>query len=496
MRLFNVLRLPLLLQGFLVPLLIPPALVAAASGDRRVLAGLCAALLLCAAESLPVFFTLKKKPVSIPANDGFLIVSASWLLFVFAGAVPFYFSGLAFSLCDAVFESAAAFTTTGVSVRASAEMLPPALLLWKALSCWAGGAGIIILSVALLPLVGAGGFQLFRAETPGPEKERLTPTIAATAKRLYLIYSALTAILFVLYLAGGMSVFDAVCHALAIVSSGSVSTKNAGFAYFDSAYIRRVTIVFMLLSGVNFNLFFLLLKGRLKDISRNTEFRAYLCLFFAASALVFLSRQSGGGDAHEARTWTNAAFQTASLLSTTGSALQNFNLWPPLAQAVLFMLMMSGGCSGSASGSVKIIRHVILCKQAAREIKHLLFPNAVFSIRLNHDAAHKDVVAGAAGFVALYMLTVLVVTLVSAAAGLDVWASLNVAFALLGNIGAGFGVVFEGGASGFGGNFNSFPDYIKWFYSFIMIAGRLELWTVFVLFTPLFWRGRFARRTA
>ncbi|MDR0551742.1 MAG: TrkH family potassium uptake protein [Spirochaetaceae bacterium] len=481
MRLLLLLRLPLIVQSFLVPLLIAPLVIALYQGDADMVYALGVTLAVCILCALPLLVTIKKIPVRITRNGGFVIVGTSWFFLVINGALPYYFSDGNFSLCASIFESACAFSTTGGTVINLIEELPRSLLLWRALSYWAGGMGVVVLSVALMPLLGGGGFQLIKAETTGPEKDRLTPRIAATARALYLVYFSLTIILVTLYKLGGMELFDAVCHALSLMATGGVSTKNAGLLHYNSNYIIIVSTVFMLIAASNFNLYFFLIKGKIRDIIDNTEFRVYLAVFAAATIIIglcIIPLYASPGKA-----FIFAAAQSAGILTTAGIAFADFHLWNPLAQTALFMLMFLGGCSGSTAGGIKIIRHVILWKQTLHESKCMLYPLGVFSIRLNKKAARSEIVYGTAGFVFLYILCMFLCCIYTTAFGVDLWTSINAALAVLGNLGLGFGGISPGN------NFGIFPDHILWFYSFMMVVSRLELWTVFVLFVPAFWRG-------
>jgi trk system potassium uptake protein TrkH len=423
--------------------------------------------------SLPAAVSLRKEPVKIAARDGFLLVFLTWVFMSLWGALP-YVAGAGLGVTDGVFESVGGFATTGVTTIGDIESLPRSLLFWRSMTHWFGGMGILLLTVALLPLLGVGGFQLVKAETSGPEKEKITPKITATAKILWLVYCGLTAALFLLYLAGGMGWFDALCHALAVVATGGVSTKNEGIGFYDSVFIDGVTTVFMLMAGFNFNLYYRLFKGKGADILRNTEGRAYALIFCAATVIVTAGLVPVYGSVPSA--FRYASYQTAAILSTTGAAIADYEAWPALAQAVLFLLMFIGGCSGSTAGGVKVIRHAVLCKQMGNELRRLIYPFGVFSIRLNRKVGRKDVVYGVAGFIFLYMLVVFFTTLAVSASGTEVFSAFSASLSVIGNMGVGFGAV--GPAHNYGG----FSDPVKWLFSFVMIAGRLELWTVCVIF--------------
>jgi trk system potassium uptake protein TrkH len=348
------------------------------------------------------------------------------------------------------------------------------------MSHWAGGMGIILLTVALLPLLGVGSFQLIKAETPGPDKERITPRITNTAKILWLVYCNFTAILALLYRLGGMEWFDAVCHSFTIMATGGVSTKNSGFGFYNSAFIDWVTVIFMLLGALNFNLYYRIVRGKYRDFLHNTECRVYLSIFVAASLVTCFCLIPEYGSFGDALRF--GSFQVASVLTTTGHTRVDFTVWPSLAQGVIFLLMFVGGCSGSTAGGIKVIRHAVLFKQAGNELKRLIYPQGVFSIHMNNKVGRKDVVYGVAGFVFLYFMIVAFTTLVTAASGFNLYSSFNTALSMIGNVGTGFGM------AGPHHNFSEFPNHLQMLYSLVMITGRLELWTVIVLFTPGYWK--------
>jgi trk system potassium uptake protein TrkH len=348
------------------------------------------------------------------------------------------------------------------------------------MSHWIGGMGIVLLTVALMPLLGVGGFQLVKAEAPVAAKERFTPRIANTAKALWIIYCILTALLFILFRLGGMNVIDAVCHSFTTMASGGISSRNDGIAFYDSAFIDTVSVVFMLLAGLNFNIYHRLATGRLADAVNNTEGRVYLLVFFIAAAALAINLTPHYGSTGAALRY--GSFQTASFLSTTGYAGADYAAWPPFSQAILFCLMFVGGCSASTAGGVKVIRHVTLWKQSGSEMRRILYPRGVFNIHLNKKVGRKDVVYGVTSFFFLYAMVVFLVSLAGCLSGLDILSACSAALAMISNLGTGFGAV------GPGHNFGQFPDHLKWIYSFTMIAGRLELWTVLTLFAPEYWR--------
>lgn len=480
MKFLRLLRMPVFVLGFSAPMMVLPLISAVLWREDRMILSFSAPILFALAASLPVFLSLRKEPIRIAPKDGFLLVFLTWTFMSLLGAVPYYLSGEGLSLTDAVFESVCGFATTGATTVSDIEALPRSLLFWRSLTHWFGGMGILLLTVALMPLLGVGGFQLVKAEAPGPEKEKVTPKITATAKILWLTYCGLTAMLFLLYLLGGMSWFDALCHALATVATGGVSTKNAGIGYYDSSFIDWVSVVFMLLAGFNFNLYYRLFTGKGKDLLHNTEGKLYLLVFAVSSLLIAKSLAPVYGSFAEAMRY--GAYQSASILTTTGCAITDYETWPPLAQGVLFLLMFAGGCSGSTAGGIKLIRHGVLFKQMGNELRRLIYPQGVFNVQLNRKVGRKDVVYGVAGFTFLYMLIVGATGLLAAASGTELFSAFSAALSVIGNVGVGFGAV------GPGNTYEAFPDSVKWLFSFVMIAGRLELWTVCILFTPEYWR--------
>lgn len=414
------------------------------------------------------------------ARDGLLFVSLAWFITGIFGALPFVISGSIPRFADAIFESVSGFTTTGASILTDIEAMPRSLLFWRSMTHWLGGMGIVVLTVALLPLLGVGGFQLVKAEAPGPEKDKVTPKVTQAAKILWIIYLALTAAEAGLLMLGGMDWFEATTHAFGTMATGGFSPKNASVGHYGSAWVDAVITVFMVLAGANFSLYYRLLRGKGRDLLHNTEFKAYIAIFLVSSVAASLPLMGTYGGFFPA--YRYGSFQAASILTTTGFATANFDLWPAFSKAVLLLLMFVGGCSGSTGGGIKVVRLVVLAKQAGNEIRRLLYPRGVFSVRLNGKVGRKDVVYGVAGFVFLYISLVLATTLVVASSGADISTSLTSALATVGNIGPGFSAV------GPTMNYSAFPDYVKWVFSFAMIAGRLELWTVFALFSVEFWR--------
>lgn len=424
----------------------------------------------------------KERPY-FSAKSGYLFVSLAWVAASAVGALPFVLSGAIPSYTDAFFETMSGFTTTGASVLADVEAAPRAILLWRSTTHWLGGMGIVVLTVAIFPLLGLGGLQLVEAEAPGPSVDKITPRMAGTAKILWLIYVLLTAAQVLLLRLGGMGLFDAVNHTFATVATGGFSTKNLSVGHFASPYIDIVVTVFMVLAGMNFALFYKAGTGKLREALRDTELRAYLGVFLAASLLIALDLSKNGVFPAFGTAFRHGAFQSASILTTTGFATANFDLWPPFSRVVLLLLMFIGGSAGSTAGGIKVVRYLVLMKQSAVELKYLVFPRGVFSVRLNGEPVRKMLVFDTASFFFMYFVTILACVLVVASAGQGVETALTATLATLGNIGPGLALV------GPVANYGFLPDYVTWTLSFAMLVGRLELYTVFVLFSSAYRRS-------
>ncbi len=434
------------------------------------------------AISLVALLVLRTRRVeSLSTRDGFLLVTMSWVCASLVGAMPFYFSDAIHSFADAFFETISGFSTTGASILTNIEALPRSLLFWRSLTHWLGGMGIVVLAVAILPMMGIGGLQLIRAEAPGPTVDRITPRITETAKILWFVYVIFTFAETLLLMAGGLNWFDSLTHAFGTLATGGFSTKNAGVGHYNSAYVDGIITLFMLLAGINFSLHYRLFTGRIKSLLRDTELKAYLLAFSLATFVITIAlygkNYSGIG-----ASFRYAAFQAASIMTTTGFATADFEQWTVLAQIVLFMLMFVGGCAGSTGGGIKVIRLVILFKQALNEMKLLIHPRGVFTLKISGSMVKKNIVYAVSGFFFLYVVSLLIITFVVASGGHDIITAFTAALATLGNIGPGFGNI------GPAENYGFFQDYIKWTLSFAMLVGRLELYTVLVIFMPWFWK--------
>ncbi len=422
-----------------------------------------------------------RSSLDLSIREGFAIVTFGWTFFALFGALPFLFSGAIPSYLDAFFETMSGFTTTGSTILTDIEAMPASLLLWRSMTQWFGGMGIIVLSLAILPMLGVGGMQLFKAEVPGPTADRLKPRIQDTAKLLWGVYFLLTTIEVLLLMAGNMSLFDAVNHAFTTMATGGFSTRNASLAAFDSAYIDGVVTLFMFLAGVNFSLHYLGLRGRFVDYVSNEEFRFYLALAVSGIALIMLFN---AGSAYPSF-WDNlryTAFQLVSILTTTGFGTADYELWPVLCQYLLVIAMFVGGCAGSTGGGIKVARMLLLAKHAQVQLFRLIHPRAVRLVKLGERAVDKEVMQSILGFFALYMAVFVLASFIMAATGMDLVSAGGSVIATLSNIGPGLGSV------GPIDNFAHVPAVGKVTLALCMLLGRLELFTVLVLVFPTFWR--------
>jgi trk system potassium uptake protein TrkH len=384
---------------------------------------------------------------------------------------------------DAVFESVSGFTTTGATILPDLEILPRSFHLWRGMTHWLGGMGIVVLAVALAPIMGNGGFYLVKAETTGPTKEKFTPRITVTAKILWLIYMGLTLVMVALLRLGGMNWLDAVVHGFSTLGTGGFSTKNASIAAWNSPYIEWVCTVFMLIAAFNFTLIYRLLRGKYDELARNSEAKTYMAIVIIAAAIVAAQLLRHAGSA--AKSLRYAFFDVASIISTTGFMVDDHNRWPHAARFVIFMLMLVGGCSGSTAGGIKVIRYVILFKQTKNELLRHIYPRGIFSMQLDGKNGRKDLVFNVSSFFYLYAIMIALGTLLASSAGEGLYDSLNAAIICVGNIGLGFGKLTSGTI------FYEAPDYVKWGLSALMIIGRLEIYTVILLFNPQFWKNNF-----
>ena len=429
----------------------------------------------------------------VQRKEGYIIVTFGWLIMSISGVLPYIFSGTIPDITNAFFETISGYTTTGASILNDIESLPKGILFWRSLTHWIGGMGIIVLAIAILPLLGIGGMQLFAAEAPGPGGDKLHPRITDTAKRLWLIYVGYTAAETVLLKLAGMSFFDALNHALATLSTGGFSTKNASVAFWnDQPLIQYIIILFMFLAGTNFVMSYFAFTGKVQRALKDEEFRVYslFIIGFTLVAMLIVWLQAdvpvseyhpqvlGAGES----AFRHALFQVLAIVTTTGFVTADFTSWTPFLTVFFFGLMFLGGSAGSTSGGIKVVRHLLIIKNGLLEFKRTLHSNAIIPVRYNNKTVTEHIVYNIIGFFVLYMLLFIIGALVLGFLGLDFESAIGGAASSLGNVGPALGelnpVV----------NFSELPNFGKWWCGFLMLLGRLELFTVLILMSPYFWK--------
>lgn len=434
-------------------------------------------------SGLLCWLPVQNRRQELRVRDGFVLVLLFWTILSAYGALPYLLTGQQpLSITDAVFESVSGLTTTGATVLTQIDILPKSLLYYRQQQQWLGGMGIIVLAVAILPMLGVGGMQLYRAEAPGPVKDsKLTPRVTETARALWLIYVTLTALCALAYWLGGMSLFDAICHAYSTLSIGGFSTHTANFAYFDSAKLEAVAIIFMLLGGMNFSLHFLAWRRRSLNVYRQDgEVRFYFLVIGAMVALsvtgLWISRQYDTA-------WLglrHGLFEAVSVVTTTGYSVASFSTWHPMLAMALIMASFVGACAGSTGGGIKMVRANLMIRQGLREMRRLMHPNAMILVKFSGKAVPDRVVEAVWGFFGIYLLTFCALFIALLLTGLDFLTGFSAVAACLNNLGPGLGDVAS--------HYANLNNTAKWILCCAMLLGRLEIFTLLVLFTPMFWR--------
>ncbi|MBI4495361.1 MAG: TrkH family potassium uptake protein [Deltaproteobacteria bacterium] len=414
-------------------------------------------------------------------REGFAIVAFGWINATFFGSLPYLFTGTLGSLADACFEAASGFTTTGSTVFTQIEAASRAILFWRSFTQWLGGMGIILLSLAVLPYLGIGGMQLYRAEVPGPTADKLRPRISQTARLLWQVYLLFSAIEVLVLLLGGMNLFDALCHTFTTMATGGFSPKNAGIEFYRSPFLEFSITFFMFVAGANFALHYRFLKGDPGALWRDPEFRFYSWVMAGSTLLITLNLYwISRLDLFQA--FRQGLFQVVSIQTTTGYNSVDFEKWPAFSQTVLLLLMFIGGCAGSTGGAIKCVRLLLLFKQGAQELLRLIHPRAVLPVKLGGKVVSPDTLYGIWGLFFLYLLIFAVGSLALSLMGSDIVTSISAVATTLGNVGPGLGAV------GPTDNFAHLPQAAKWILIACMLLGRLEVYTLLVLFVPEFWR--------
>ncbi len=440
--------------------------------------------LLTIAICLVVGFLMSRIPAKnqhIKIKEGLTIVTFGWVFFSVFGALPFLFSGAIPSVADAIFETVSGFSTTGASILTEIEGLPLGILYWRSFTHWLGGMGILVFTLALLPKMGAGSFQIIKAESPGPVSEKVAPRVKNTAMILYLIYIGMTVVEIILLMLGGLSFYEASVHSFGTVGTGGFSSKNTSIGYYG-AYVQWVITIFMFASGTNFALYYLMLKGKVKKAFADEEFRFYVGVSLAAILILIIDLTNSGVYDTLAETIRHSAFQAAAIITTTGYSTTDFDLWPSVSKAVIMLLFFVGGCAGSTGGGIKNIRILVVFKSIKASLVKVIHPKAVVPVKVNGKTVSNDTIFSIFSFVMIWAFIVLFGTVIVSLNGFPLIDSFSAVAVTLGNIGPGFGIV------GPTSNFSEFSDGIKYFFSFLMLVGRLELYTVLVMLTPSFWK--------
>lgn len=430
----------------------------------------------------PLLFLTQKGDKGIRKREGYLIVALGWLTMVTISMLPYLFSGVMSNITDAFFETMSGMTTTGASVLTNIEATPEGILYWRSLTQWIGGMGIIVLTVAIFPLLGIGGIELFVAEAPGPTSDKLHPRIQETAKRLWLIYVSLTALLIIILYFSGMTFYDAINHAFTTMATGGFSTKNASMAHFDIPHIQYIIIFFMLLAGTNYTVIYLGIQGKFKRVWQSDEFKFYLTLVGFLTLIITLAVMKHSGNGFE-QSFRDSLFQIVSLITTTGFVSTDYTQWTTGLTMIFFILMFLGACAGSTSGGIKLVRHYVFFKNSILEFKRILHPRAIVPVKLNGNVVRSRIRTHIIIFLLLYLFFFVIGSIVLSILGLDFLTAIGATATSLGNVGPGIGDV------GPVDNFAWLPANVKWVLSFLMLLGRLELFTILVLFSPYFWKS-------
>ena len=429
---------------------------------------------------LSLYFIFRKKSNKLSHREGIAIVAFGWMAAGIFGALPYIFAKVFDNFTNAVFESISGFTTTGASVLTDIESLPQSILFWRSLTQWLGGMGIIVLSIAILPFLGIGGMQLYKAEAPILVVDKLRPRISETAKALWKVYVLISAIEVFLLKIGGMKLFDAFCHTFTTMATGGFSTKNISIGYFQSAYLHYVITFFMLLAGINFSLHYRILKGNIKDVLKDPELKFFISIIGIFTFIICLNiyKQFNG----ILTSFRYSIFQVCSIITTTGYTTTDFDKWPTLSKIILLICMFIGGSAGSTGGGIKCVRILLLLKHSYQELLRIIHPHVVHQTKLGKKIVPLDVINGVIGFFVLYIVLFIIFSILLATLGMDFMSSISAVAATLSNVGPGLGIV------GPAQNYEFIPCLGKWLLIFCMILGRLEIYTILVLFTPEFWR--------
>ena len=478
---YHILRFVGILVLFLGLSMIFPLTVSFLYKDGSSQALLLSILITSGAGLVLFLLTRKDRESQLSHRDGVAIVTFGWVAAGLAGAVPFILSGTITDFTDAYFESISGFTTTGATILSDIESIPEGILLWRSITQWFGGMGIIVLSIAILPFLGVGGMQLYKAEIPSPVVDKLKPRISDTAKTLWKVYLLITSLEVIMLLAGGMSLFDSVNHAFCTMPTGGFSPKNSSIAHYNSAYFDGVIVFFMLLAGINFSLHYRFITGDRAIFGKDPECRIFLTMVIILIILVTLNIYGAVYDSL-LTAFRYASFQVSSIITTTGFVTADYEKWPALSQSVLLFCMFLGGMAGSTGGGIKTMRVILLIKHSYKEIFRIIHPHAVTSVKLGGRPVPQEILSSIWGFFILYLALFVISTMIMSVLGLDLISSFASVAACIFNVGPGLGIV------GPVDNYLGVPFMGKWVLIFCMLLGRLEIYTVIVLLTPEYWR--------
>ena len=463
--------------------MLPPVLVCVYYGENHAAAGLFHTIWVGVIVGAALFLLLRHIHREATVRDGYLLLAATWIAASVFGAFPYYFADVLTSPIDAFFESASGFSTTGATVFADVESVPHGILLWRSITSWIGGLGILVFAIALMPSLGVNGTSVAEPDKPSVRINQLTPKIKRITIGLFLGYSLMTVIEIILLCIGGMGFFDSVIHALGTVSTGGFSSHNDGLIGFDGIFIRVVIVFFMIVAGTNFTMFYSFSRRGLKAFTEDTEFISYWALMLFAFLMIFSGLFLAETNWTHTGEAANSAFMTVSALTTTGFVSDNYTLWPAYIQMLLILLMIIGGCSSSTSSGNKVVRFVVLVKLVFHGIQTRLHPTVIRPVKLNRKDLPNDTVSAVSNHMFLFVIIAFVGAFVLALENIDMIDCFTTTFSLMNNVGPCFGEL------GISGHFGDFNPFTRIFLAFMMIAGRLEFYTILVMFTPGFWRA-------
>ena len=474
----NIIGILLMINGFLMLTAVPFGIYHMESTWKGMLVS---SFINSAVGFLLYYRTKDNKNKDLRRRDGYLIVTSSWVFMCLFGLLPYIITNQIPNLSNAFFETVSGYTTTGATILDDIESLDHSILYWRSLTQWIGGMGIIVFYIAILPLLGVGGVQLFKAEVPGPVADKIKPRVKETAKFLWIIYVGITLAEMIALRIAGMETFDAICHAFTTMPTGGFSTKNASIAYYNSPMIHYIIILFMFLAGINFSLHFKAINGDIKIYFKDKEFLVYLLIIVFVSLIILLTLS------YRTNTFSDVSlreslFGTIAILTGTGYVLGNYEIWPIFLQMILLVLMFIGGMGGSTTGGMKVIRVLLLVKYAALETRRMLHSRALLPVKIGKQLIKEDVVRNTLGFFLFFMSAFIISSILLSTMGLDIESSIGAAASAMGNIGPALG---EFGPTD---NYALMPNAGKWLLTFCMLLGRLELFTVIVLFSKTYWK--------